>query len=84
MFLCLKEVLNNAYKHSQANKLKLSFTQKDKNLMIEISDDGKGFNIKNTSGNGIRNMERRMKESCGQFEISSSERGTSVFLKMGI
>jgi two-component system sensor histidine kinase DesK len=82
MFLCIKEALNNAYKYSGADQLKLSFIQENKYLIINISDNGRGFKIETASGNGLRNMERRMKESCGQFEISSTEKGTSIFLRL--
>lgn len=84
MFLCIKEALNNAYKYSGADQLKLSFIQENKYLIINISDNGRGFKIATASGNGLRNMERRMKESCGQFEISSTEKGTSIFFKINL
>lgn len=84
MFLCIKEALNNAYKYSGADQLKLSFIQENKYLIINISDNGRGFKIETASGNGLRNMERRMKESCGQFEISSTEKGTSILFKISL
>jgi two-component system sensor histidine kinase DesK len=84
MFLCIKEALNNAYKYSGADQLKLSFIQDNQYLILEISDNGKGFDKENATGNGLRNMERRMKESCGTFEISSTEKGTSIFFKINI
>jgi two-component system sensor histidine kinase DesK len=84
MFLCLKESLNNAYKYSGADQLKLSFSFYKEYLTMNISDNGRGFKIENATGNGLRNMERRMKESCGAFEISSTEKGTSIFFKINI
>lgn len=84
MFLCLKESLNNAYKYSGADQLKLSFIQENKYLIMNISDNGRGFKIETASGNGLRNMERRMKESCGTFEISSTEKGTSILFKISL
>ncbi|MCI3937874.1 histidine kinase [Chryseobacterium aahli] len=84
MFLCIKEALNNAYKYSGADQLKLSFIQENKYLIMEISDNGKGFDQEKATGNGLRNMERRMKESCGQFEILSTEKGTSIFFKINL
>ncbi len=84
MFLCLKESLNNAYKYSGADQLKLSFSLDKEYLIMNISDNGRGFKIENASGNGLRNMERRMKESYGQFEILSTEKGTSISFKINI
>ena len=72
LFLCLKEALNNAYKHSKSDQLKISFLQKDKIFIMEISDNGIGINQEKQSGNGLRNMKRRMNEQYGTFEISTN------------
>ncbi|MFC5875885.1 sensor histidine kinase [Chryseobacterium arachidis] len=71
LFLCLKEALNNAYKHSQSNQLKLSFIQKEKEFVMKISDNGIGINNKNSEGNGLRNMKRRMQEQNGHCEVTT-------------
>lgn len=78
LFLCLKEALNNIYKHSQASEIKLSFTQKEKEFFMKISDNGIGINHKNPEGNGLRNMKRRMQEQNGRCEITT-ENGTHLF-----
>jgi len=78
LFLCLKEALNNIYKHSQASEIKLSFTQKEKEFIMKISDNGIGINHKNPEGNGLRNMKRRMQEQNGHCEITT-ENGTHLF-----
>lgn len=83
LFLCLKEALNNAYKHSQSNKLKISFTQKDKEFMIKISDNGIGINEINSEGNGLRNMKRRMQEQNGHCEVTT-ENGTHLFFRINL
>lgn len=78
LFLCLKEALNNIYKHSQASEIKLSFTQKEKEFIMKISDNGIGINHKNPEGNGLRNMKKRMQEQNGHCEITT-ENGTHLF-----
>ncbi|KQS93557.1 histidine kinase [Chryseobacterium sp. Leaf394] len=83
LFLCLKEALNNAYKHSQSNQLKLSFIQKDKEFMMKISDNGIGLHETNSEGNGLRNMKRRMQEQKGQCEVTT-ENGTHLFFKIDL
>jgi two-component system sensor histidine kinase DesK len=83
LFLCLKEALNNAYKHSQSNEVKISFTQKDKEFMIKISDNGIGINQTHTEGNGLRNMKRRMQEQYGHCEVTT-ENGTHLFFKIDL
>jgi len=83
LFLCLKEALNNAYKHSQSDQLKLSFVQKDKEFMMKISDNGIGINHEKPEGNGLRNMKRRMKEQNGHCEVTT-ENGTHLFFRIDL
>ncbi|MDH6252051.1 two-component system sensor histidine kinase DesK [Chryseobacterium sp. H1D6B] len=84
MFLCLKEALNNAYKHSLADTVNLTFTQKENQFLMHISDNGIGMNNEKPPGNGLRNMKRRMHEQGGKCEISSSEKGTYLFFRINI
>jgi two-component system sensor histidine kinase DesK len=81
LFLCLKEALNNAYKHSQSDQIKLSFIQKDKEFMMRISDNGIGINHEEPEGNGLQNMKRRMQEQNGHCEITT-ENGTHLFFRI--
>ncbi|SHL59752.1 two-component system, NarL family, sensor histidine kinase DesK [Chryseobacterium carnipullorum] len=82
MFLCLKESLNNAYKHSQSNQLKLSFIQKDKEFIMKVSDNGIGIHHEKTEGNGLRNMKRRMQEQKGECHFLSEGSGTEAVFRI--
>jgi len=84
MFLCLKEALNNAYKHSQSDSLNLSFLQKENQFFMRISDNGIGISNEKSQGNGLRNMKRRMQEQKGECHILSSKNGTEVIFKITI
>lgn len=83
LFLCLKEALNNAYKHSQSNQITLSFTQNDHEFMMKISDNGIGINNENPEGNGLRNMKRRMQEQNGHCDITT-ENGTHLLFRIDL
>ncbi|WP_346983950.1 histidine kinase [Chryseobacterium sp. POE27] len=83
LFLCLKEALNNIYKHSQANQIILSFLQKNNKFIMKISDNGIGINNENPEGYGLRNMKRRMQEQNGHCEITT-ENGTHLFFRMDL
>jgi two-component system sensor histidine kinase DesK len=83
LFLCLKEALNNAYKHSQSNQLKLSFIQNEKEFLMKISDNGIGINHEKPEGNGLRNMKRRMQEQNGHCEVTT-ENGTHLFFRIDL
>lgn len=82
LFLCLKETVNNVYKHSHADTLKLSFSQKKNNFFMKISDNGIGISDDQPKGNGLRNMKRRMNELSGECHILSENPGTCLIFKI--
>lgn len=81
LFLCLKEALNNAYKHSRSSMIKLSFIQKGQEFIMKVSDNGIGIGPENPEGNGLRNMKSRMQEQNGNCEFTT-ENGTHVIFKL--
>ncbi|MDM1557106.1 MULTISPECIES: sensor histidine kinase [Chryseobacterium] len=82
LFLCLKEAVNNTYKHSQANTLKLSFSQNQNYFLMKIQDNGIGIPDRQSEGNGLRNMKRRMNEAEGQCKVLSTSSGTSLIFEV--
>lgn len=78
LFLCLKEAVNNVYKHSQADALQLSFSQNKNKFLVNIGDNGIGIPDSHSEGNGLRNMKRRMNEVEGECKILSSSSGTCL------
>lgn len=87
VYLCFKECLNNAVKHSKATNLKVNAEIAQNLLFISIQDDGKGFDMNelNKRGNGLRNMKTRIEKVGGIFEITSTPgHGTSVLIKVNL
>ena len=80
MFLSVKEALNNALKHSQAYNININISI-NKNLTIEICDDGIGINMEELrkSGNGINNIRKRIESIGGDFIIQNHNGTTMVF-----
>lgn len=72
LFLCVKETLNNALKHSRATELKISFII-DEVLTIEIRDNGIGFAQDKVRqfGNGLKNITKRMEVIGGSYSIEN-------------
>jgi signal transduction histidine kinase len=59
----------------------LSMHFREKSAEFEISDNGKGFSVreKQNWGEGLRNMDQRMKNIGGNFYISSGrDHGTLI------
>lgn len=78
IFLCIKEASHNIVKHAAASKVLILF-EYDKLLKITIQDNGKGIDKTqlNQFGNGLRTMEKRMKEINGTINIKK-DNGTIV------
>lgn len=80
IFLCVKETLNNAMKHSKATQIRIDFDINSR-LAIRISDNGIGFDPKTIRqfGNGLKNISRRMESIGGVYSIENA-RGTITTL----
>jgi signal transduction histidine kinase/ligand-binding sensor domain-containing protein len=79
IFLLVKETLNNVVKHAGATAVNITITVKD-SLQITIQDNGRGIPdemINNGTGNGLRNMQQRIKELKGILEIKN-HKGTTL------
>lgn len=70
IFLCVKETLNNTLKHSKASKVNINISTNGK-LEIDICDNGTGIEHEKVRrfGNGLKNIERRMKSIGGSYLI---------------
>ena len=82
IFLCVKETLNNTLKHSKASKVNINISTNGK-LQINIADNGVGIDPEKTRrfGNGLKNIERRMKGIGGQYKIINNG-GTETILDL--
>jgi signal transduction histidine kinase len=72
IFLSVKEGLHNIVKHAQANQVNITMSV-DRHLNIQIRDNGIGFNANSIRkyGNGLTNIEKRMKDIGGEVEIKN-------------
>jgi len=77
IFLVMKEALNNAVKYSQADLIEVDFSVEDGNFILNITDNGKGFDTENvvpsgSGGNGMPNMKFRMEQAGCSIHVRSS------------
>jgi len=81
-FHICQEALANIAKHSDAKKVELSIWSTVERILMEINDDGKGFDLDNmhsSLGHGLANMQLRVRSIGGDIEISSSiGNGTTI------
>lgn len=82
IFLCVKETLNNILKHSMASRVTINI-ETNKKLSINIFDNGVGIDQERIRrfGNGLQNIDRRMKGIGGNYQISNNN-GTETKLEL--
>ena len=82
IFRILQEFLSNSVKYSEAKNLKVMLDYNSQNLLIEASDDGKGFDVETVEkGSGLLNMKSRAELINANFSLTS-QLGEGVVLKI--
>ena len=83
-FLIFKEAVNNAAKYSKSEKVKISLLINNKQLTLEVIDDGEGFDVAHAdSGNGLSNMQKRADAMQGRLQITS-KKGSGTNVKLAV
>ena len=71
LLMVVKEVLNNAAKHSDASRLLLKIYRNGQKLVVIVEDNGRGFDLNQAKQdrNGLTNLFQRMSEAGGECKI---------------
>ncbi len=82
LFHICQETLANAAKHVKAKKVEIALWSTEDRVLMEIHDDGRGFDMGTKSmniGHGLANMQTRAQSAGGDVDISSApDEGTTV------
>jgi two-component system sensor histidine kinase DevS len=82
LFHICQEALANIAKHAKASKVTIDLWTTSDRVLLEISDNGQGFDLENTNktvGHGLANMLTRVQNVGGDVDITSAPReGTSI------
>ncbi|MCS7089760.1 MAG: two-component regulator propeller domain-containing protein [Verrucomicrobiota bacterium] len=84
VYLAAKEAIHNAVKHARAQCLHVRLRLDNERAVLEIQDDGRGLpgDALDRGRHGLVNMQKRMQEIGGRFEIvSQTGQGTTVRLE---
>ncbi len=76
-----QEAINNAVRHGQAQKVMISLTLSDGDVVLSVEDNGRGLpeNIADSAGLGLRIMNYRARAIGASLSVQSkSQGGTSV------
>jgi len=87
IFRIVQEAFSNILRHAFASEVKLAIVQKDKEVLIHIADNGKGFDIENNTNKkasyGLKTMQERSEEIGGTFIVrSNKDEGTYIDIKI--
>ncbi|EEF63394.1 sensor histidine kinase [Pedosphaera parvula] len=76
LFLAFKEAINNVARHSSATQVCMRVKILASEFVIQVEDNGHGFEIQNgqssQTGNGLFNMKRRLEQIGGRAEVQSA------------
>ena len=79
IYRLVQESLTNIVKHADATRVDVSVTTEDTAVVIEVRDDGRGFDTAgSTSGFGVAGMRERVFLLGGSLTITSGDEGTCV------
>jgi signal transduction histidine kinase len=88
LYRIVEEALNNTLKHSSANNVTIRVEVDDSSLLLEIADNGCGFNpdlSKIHGGMGLHNIRERTEALDGQLKIISRPgEGTRIRVRIGL
>jgi signal transduction histidine kinase len=82
-----QEALNNALKHAQASAVKVTLRAEDGYVLLEVTDNGSGFDpatVRGMGGLGLVTMQERAEKISGTLTVDSSpNEGTKVRVVVG-
>lgn len=74
-----QEATNNALKYAGATQIQVTVAVRKTNLLLTITDNGRGFNAATVSeGFGLTNLRKRAEEVNGTFNLRTSPAGTCI------
>ena len=88
VYRIIQELMNNVMKHAQAQQALVQVTVSDNLLLIDVEDDGKGFDaelLSSRKGIGWSNIQSRIDYLSGKLDLKSNPgEGTIVHIEIKI
>ena len=85
IYRIVQEALHNCVQHASARVVKVTVRQEADRILLEIQDDGKGFNAREERGMGLLGMQERVSYLGGSFLVESEPgRGAVVSIALPV
>ena len=85
IYRIIQEAVNNAIKHADATIIQVRVSKYDEEILIEVIDDGEGFDLASVqTNNGLNSMKKRSLEVNGTITFEKSTSQFIVKLKVPI
>lgn len=86
LYRIIQEALSNIIKYAHAVAAKITISENNNSLFIEIKDNGKGFNVTETLNGknafGLHNIIERSRAIGGEAKIVSDKNGTVITIEI--
>jgi signal transduction histidine kinase len=82
-----REAISNSLRHGEASAIAIFLGLADESIVLVLRDNGKGFDAsyRRPEGHGLRNVEARIAQLSGKWELSSkSGEGTVIRLDLPV
>ncbi|HXV77103.1 MAG TPA: sensor histidine kinase, partial [Candidatus Polarisedimenticolaceae bacterium] len=86
LYRIANEAFANSVRHAQASRISLRLERREREVVLEILDDGTGFDIdagRSGGGFGLSCMEERAKRMGGTFAVQT-ERGRGTRIRVSV
>lgn len=88
LYRIIQEALNNITKHAQAQRVTIHLIQSGQTLLLQIQDDGIGFDVeqaRRSGGLGLKTMQERAEAIHAEFTIRSAiNEGSEISVKVSL
>jgi signal transduction histidine kinase len=85
LYRIIQESIQNTLKHAEAKAIRISLEEHANRISVSVSDNGRGIQSENESGNGLQNMRYRCEQIGGEFQLKTGEDdGTAISCTFGI
>jgi signal transduction histidine kinase len=82
-YFFVSEALANVLKHAQADRVEVRLASKHERLLVEVEDDGCGFDASRAKRSGLRGLQDRIETLGGRLELRSRP-GNGTVLRMDV